>query len=959
MKHISKVLLATLIVAIAVTLQSVSLAASSGDYNYDIKPDGTIILTKYTGNAAEITIPESIDGKQVSAIGERAFRYAPITAVTIPGCIDSIGLKAFLSCEGLKSVVFQASDGLLEIGDYAFDGDTSLITVDIGAKQINLHERAFRYCSALQSVAFTNDPTSLSIGEKAFMSCTGLLSLDVPDTVQSLSVGAYAFDGDTALQDIHFSGEAIELSERAFRYCSAIRRVTFSDNTQSLVIGEKAFMGCSEMISFDVPSQVADFSAGGYAFDGASKLSAVSVGNGNAKLGERCFRYCESLTKLLVPNGDVSIGDRAFLGCNSLTLFVTPGSAAEQYAISNRISYADASVYEPVVVDDTEYDSPVVTNAPVETEQISEPASQDWTCPNCGNTASGNFCNNCGTARPAVSGADPTPTPAPQATAVPVDSSDSRHLQYIRNYVGLNALSIGYTSLGGDRLDKYGACTIKMSFITEDGTYIDIDNDAQMQQYVVVGQNPAPNTELRIGYQKKSNGEEYSNLTEWQSYVSVDLYVRPVGSPQDMSVFPEYAEAIPSPDKYTYYVQNYVGKNLASIGYTSLGGDRLEAYGAGHIEFGFVTEDGAFIDIEDESQMQQYVVAAQSCAPNTEFKLVYQQNSSGEEYSNLIDSQTIEHIDLYLVKAGSPISEVPEMTVINPAEDKYTYFIRDYVGKNLANLGYTSLGGTRNDKYGAAYIQFVLVADDGAYIDPSNTDQLKQYVVTGQDVTPNSEMKLIYSRNSKGEEYSNLVDSQTYNKITLYVHKLDDVSGNADVTINESHDSAEEVTVTEAENNTATPTPSPTATPTAASKDDLSYDLRSNEFKSVLNYILKPVNGAEVSSLIPMYDEYCNILMSDGSAYLVQASYYDGIMAIMCMPQGSSQKVLSDEIPYSYNDPGFMEALNFLLAPGGESATAVVPMYDQVYSVLTSEGNSYMMTVMYDDSMIAFELMGM
>lgn len=1338
MKNTSKLILGTLIVAIVFTLLSVSLAASSGDYKYDVKPDGTVILTKYTGNSADVTIPDTIDGKTVSAIGERAFRYASITSVTIPGCVNSIGLKAFLSCENLKTVVFQPSDDPLEIGDYAFDGDTSLVNVDIGAKQINLHERAFRYCSALQTISFSNDPTELSIGEKGFLNCTGLLSLDVPDSVQSLSIGAYAFDGDTALQDIQLSGETIKLNERAFRYCSAIHKVTFADNTTALEVGEKAFLGCSEMVFFDVPSQVTEFSAGGYAFDGASKLAVVGLGGGNAKLGERCFRYCESLTKLLIPNGNVTIGDKAFLGCNDLTLYVAPGSAAEQYAINNRLSFSDASQYEPVVVDDSNYVAPTAAEAPVATEQSSEPASQDWTCPNCGNEASGNFCNNCGAARPAENEPASTPAPTAQPTAAPVDSSDARHLQYIRNYVGLNALSIGYTSLGGDRLDKYGACTVKMAFITEDGTYIDIENDGQMQQYVVVGQNPAANTELRIGYQKKSNGEEYSNLTEWQSYESVDLYVRPVGSPQDMSVFPQYVEISPSPDKYTYYVLNYVGKNLASIGYTSLGGDRLEAYGAGHIEFGFITEDGAYIDIEDESQMQQYVVAAQSCAPNTEFKLVYQKNSSGEEYSNLIDSQTIEHIDLYLIKAGSPISEVPEMTIINPSEDKYTYFIRDYVGKNLANLGYTSLGGTRNDKYGAAYIQFVLVADDGSYIDPSNTDQLKQYVVTGQDVTPNSEMKLIYSRNSKGEEYSNLVDSQTYNKITLYVHKIEGASdtmptpaddeeesitpeptlapplvtaapwgdeerqlsngsytvgvdipagtyhfwkipgdgytgtmyvynpdnlndevasGSADETgcvlnlkdqqilkigwtnvnvapfnpdweesgeiilpsgsyivgedipegsyhfwkidgdrytavlyvfdpdnlkdevssgsademgcvlnlkagqilklawtgaytsrfesgwaedeekvlpsgsytvgedipagtyqfwkvegdgytavmyvynpddleheiasgsgnekgcvfnlkdgqifkitwtsvnaarfnpewiegetlvlpsgsyvvgedipagdytfrkiegdgytavlyvynandleneiesgsarqdgyaatlsqgqilkitwtsVNASvenmvpliggnnstavstEDSPKPVEATATPAPTSTPIPTPTATPTvaptAASKDDLTYDLRSNEFKAVLNYILNPVNGAEVSSLVPMYDEYCNILMSDGSAYLVQASYYDGIMAIMCMPQGSSQKVLSDEIPYSYNDAGFMDALNFLLAPGGESATAVVPMYDQVYSVLTSEGNSYMMTVMYDDSMIAFELMGM
>ena len=68
---------------------------------------------------------------------------------------------------------------------------------------------------------------------------------------------------------------------------------------------------------------------------------------------------------------------------------------------------------------------------------------------------------------------------------------------------------------------------------------------------------------------------------------------------------------------YTWYVQDYVGRNAAGFGYTSLGGDRLERYGAGYLEFVFVTEDGSFIDIEDEGMLQKYIVTGQNIAPNT------------------------------------------------------------------------------------------------------------------------------------------------------------------------------------------------------------------------------------------------------------------------------------------------------------------------------------------------------
>ena len=52
-----------------------------------------------------------------------------------------------------------------------------------------------------------------------------------------------------------------------------------------------------------------------------------------------------------------------------------------------------------------------------------------------------------------------------------------------------------------------------------------------------------------------------------------------------------------SPDKYTWYIKNYVGKNCASIGYTSMGGDRMDHYGAGYIELVMVTPDGAYIHL--------------------------------------------------------------------------------------------------------------------------------------------------------------------------------------------------------------------------------------------------------------------------------------------------------------------------------------------------------------------------
>lgn len=130
-----------------------------------------------------------------------------------------------------------------------------------------------------------------------------------------------------------------------------------------------------------------------------------------------------------------------------------------------------------------------------------------------------------------------------------------------------------------------------------------------------------------------------------------------------------------SPDKYTWYIKNYVGKNCASIGYTSMGGDRMDHYGAGYIELVMVTPDGAYIDIESDDDLKQYVVTAQSYAPNTELKYVFDTDEDGNEYENLVQSQNIEEIVLCVKKVGSREETSLGLTEITPSPDKYTWYI--------------------------------------------------------------------------------------------------------------------------------------------------------------------------------------------------------------------------------------------------------------------------------------------
>ena len=356
-------------------------------------------------------------------------------------------------------------------------------------------------------------------------------------------------------------------------------------------------------------------------------------------------------------------------------------------------------------------------------------------------------------------------------STVPIEPSPDKYTWYIKDYVGLNLSSVGYTSMGGDRLERYGSGLIHLNLVTLDGSYVDIEDDDEISQYVIVGQSLEPNTEFTLTFRKDNKGEEYSNLVDYQSISSIDLLVVKIDGTITGNTIPyTFVPILPSPDRYTCYVQNYVGKNLATVGYTSMGGDRLDEYLAARIKLCLVTADGTYLDIEDSDLLQQYVIVGQSIAPNTEIKLVYREDNKGNEYDNLIDFCNIDMIDLQVVRLdGAMYNETApyEPIAITPAPDKYTSYIHNYVGKNLASVGYTSMGGKRMDEYGNARLELVLVTPDRSAVDIEDDTVLMQYMVVEQDISPNAELRITYRNVGKGEEYSNLIESMSYEKITL------------------------------------------------------------------------------------------------------------------------------------------------------------------------------------------------
>ena len=288
-----------------------------------------------------LTIPND-----VTSIGSSAFRYcSSLTSVVIPDSVTSIGSSAFGYCSSLTSVVIP--DSVTSIGEGAFAGCSSLTSVVIPDSVTSIDSYAFAQCNSLTSVVIPDSVTS--IGSYAFAWCNRLTSVVIPDSVTS--IGSSAFGHCSSLTSVVIPDSVTSIGSSAFGYCSSLTSVVIPDSVTS--IGSSAFSNCSSLTSIVIPDSVT--SIGSSAFDNCSSLKYNIEGNlkylGNssnpyvyladttstsitsAKINDNCkfigyeaFYYCSSLTSVVIPNSVTSIGEGAFEDCNRLTSVVIPNS---------------------------------------------------------------------------------------------------------------------------------------------------------------------------------------------------------------------------------------------------------------------------------------------------------------------------------------------------------------------------------------------------------------------------------------------------------------------------------------------------------------------------------------------------------------------------------------------------------------------------------------------------------
>lgn len=219
-------------------------------------------VVAYTGSATSVTVPDTYDGKNVTAILPEVFKdNTTMTSVTIGNNVTTIGASAFENCDALTTVYFGS-----------------------GVTTINA---------------------------KAFYDCDALTSVDLPDAVTD--VGRDAFVSCDALTTFNIGRGFKDHTSNFLAYCPQLTTLTTSRGN------DNGYLCVDNVLIHNVGSFRSYVIACAPGKTGDYVIPVSSLTNSTVNVFGSCFASCTGLTSVTFPAGKrFSLGKGVFDGAYNL-----------------------------------------------------------------------------------------------------------------------------------------------------------------------------------------------------------------------------------------------------------------------------------------------------------------------------------------------------------------------------------------------------------------------------------------------------------------------------------------------------------------------------------------------------------------------------------------------------------------------------------------------------------------
>lgn len=290
-------------------------------YTYEIQ-NGEATITGYNKDLLrrKVLIPEEIEGRPVTTIGDRAFYDMP----------SGIGKE------------FYIPDNVTTFGKEAFAASAYLDSVRMPQKLTKMGEGVFAACLQMH---FLEIPDSLTeIPDYAFTNCWGYGEVNKYSAEQSIGrveqcvgknvtkIGKYAFAGcwnmGKAWGDGRLPEKLESIGEGAFQYCYKIKSLEIPAGVT--VIPDRTFQGCERLESIQIDGDITMI--GAEAFDGCVALTSMPLSKSLSLIGADAFRDCTALTEFQLAEGNThfQVQQGALMTADATRLLTYAASAPQQ-----------------------------------------------------------------------------------------------------------------------------------------------------------------------------------------------------------------------------------------------------------------------------------------------------------------------------------------------------------------------------------------------------------------------------------------------------------------------------------------------------------------------------------------------------------------------------------------------------------------------------------------------------
>ena len=293
-------------------------------------------ITGHNGMNTRLTIPESIDGVSVKAIGKRALWEDPLLGyVTLPEGLEYVGEDAFSITDTLKYVEFPST--LKTIDKKGFSSYRGF-RLDLPDSLEYIGEEAFSYFSVETDLIIPEGVKELGPG--AFSAASRLQRVFLPSSLEKIGDNCFS---RSPITYVYMEGlELPEISDTAFDKCEYLRDIDLNEKcTKQQMLDVQALVDaqgleCRVWRNQNTEVEYARFSVEELP-DDPSKLYLTGYEKEAAKV-----RSYDTYTIGEEDKGVVGIADGALKGDQTITYFAVPHN--DEFVYVGKEAFADSIV---------------------------------------------------------------------------------------------------------------------------------------------------------------------------------------------------------------------------------------------------------------------------------------------------------------------------------------------------------------------------------------------------------------------------------------------------------------------------------------------------------------------------------------------------------------------------------------------------------------------------------------